>query len=284
MHGIDSDGDGSAWDNPSGSAVIRSPGCEVGGSSDYLVRVTAPPSDPQEAYLTSEYVGLSPGMLDCGAAVYALSFSLRIDVSASSMYDWQFFIHDGWSGEVVAQLQFASQIGTDNQPGYVPGHILVNVGDPLYPEYADTGVSIELGICYDLEVVLDNMRSDDQAVEVYVNGDLKVTTHRLQANTFGIHYFRTQPTQSAPSGGTLTRLSVDAFNLCRTGASLMTWPDCNSNCVDDFWDITSGVSSDCDGNGVPDACEPYADCNGNGVQDLCDLAAGTSLDLSLIHI
>ncbi|MED6335248.1 MAG: hypothetical protein VYE81_07590, partial [Planctomycetota bacterium] len=41
-------------------------------------------------------------------------------------------------------------------------------------------------------------------------------------------------------------------------------------------------SSDCDGNGTPDACDIasgiHLDCNSNGVPDDCDLAAGTSDD------
>jgi hypothetical protein len=36
------------------------------------------------------------------------------------------------------------------------------------------------------------------------------------------------------------------------------------------------VSTDCDGNGVPDECDP--DCNANGIPDTCDLLNGTSKD------
>ncbi len=36
---------------------------------------------------------------------------------------------------------------------------------------------------------------------------------------------------------------------------------------------------DCNGNGIPDSCEP--DCNDNGVPDDCDIADGTSMDLNL---
>ena len=54
--------------------------------------------------------------------------------------------------------------------------------------------------------------------------------------------------------------------------------DCNGNSVDDFCDIASGYSTDCDSNGVPDECQPWADCNANGIQDFCDIADGTSQD------
>ncbi|MGB0716735.1 MAG: hypothetical protein ACPGXK_12705 [Phycisphaerae bacterium] len=47
--------------------------------------------------------------------------------------------------------------------------------------------------------------------------------------------------------------------------------DCNVNSIDDTTDITSGVSSDCNANGVPDECELLGnDCNANAVPDDCE--------------
>jgi hypothetical protein len=77
--------------------------------------------------------------------------------------------------------------------------------------------------------------------------------------------------------------------------AIMEWPfiiDCNGNGIPDACDIDCGPtggscdvpgcgqSSDCNTNGVPDECEPggLEDCNTNSVVDLCDIAAGTSLD------
>jgi hypothetical protein len=54
--------------------------------------------------------------------------------------------------------------------------------------------------------------------------------------------------------------------------------DCNQNGIDDFCDIASGWSTDCDGNGIPDECQDQTDCNGNGVPDFCDIAYGDSQD------
>ena len=45
--------------------------------------------------------------------------------------------------------------------------------------------------------------------------------------------------------------------------------DCNNNDVHDSEDIAAGTSVDCNGNGVPDECEP--DCNDNNVVDDCDV-------------
>lgn len=44
--------------------------------------------------------------------------------------------------------------------------------------------------------------------------------------------------------------------------------DCNSNNVADAQDIAAATSQDCNGNGVPDECDP--DTDGDGVPDDCD--------------
>ena len=56
------------------------------------------------------------------------------------------------------------------------------------------------------------------------------------------------------------------------------WPDCNSNGVIDYVDITAATSTDCDSNGIPDECAP--DCNANGIADMCDIASGSSPDMN----
>jgi hypothetical protein len=59
-------------------------------------------------------------------------------------------------------------------------------------------------------------------------------------------------------------------------------PDCNGNGIPDACDIADGTSGDCDQNGVPDECQLAAgtsqDCNGNGIPDECDIASGFSAD------
>jgi hypothetical protein len=51
--------------------------------------------------------------------------------------------------------------------------------------------------------------------------------------------------------------------------------DCNHNGIADSDDISSGYSTDCDLDGVPDECQ--ADCDGDGVPDVCELAQGADL-------
>ena len=59
--------------------------------------------------------------------------------------------------------------------------------------------------------------------------------------------------------------------LARPGAS-----DCNANGIPDACDLANGTLADCSEDGIPDACEP--DCNGNGIPDPCDLGDGFSSD------
>lgn len=49
-------------------------------------------------------------------------------------------------------------------------------------------------------------------------------------------------------------------------------PDCNLNGFPDECDITSGISTDNDGNGVPDECQ--IDCNFNGIPDYYEIEQG----------
>jgi hypothetical protein len=53
--------------------------------------------------------------------------------------------------------------------------------------------------------------------------------------------------------------------------------DCNDNGVDDIDDLSSGVLSDVDGDGLPDQCE--YDCDRDGVSDPIELFEGTQVDV-----
>ncbi len=72
-------------------------------------------------------------------------------------------------------------------------------------------------------------------------------------------------------------------------------PDCNGNGLPDAWDISSGTSDDCQGDGDPDDCQlenndcdgdlvpvdcqiSDNDCNENGTHDACDISGGASDD------
>lgn len=66
--------------------------------------------------------------------------------------------------------------------------------------------------------------------------------------------------------------------VCRTGSivkivsEVPIGRDCNGNGVPDACDIASGRSVDLNGDGVPDECNPVADVDGDGATGLVDLA------------
>ncbi|MDE0961293.1 MAG: S8 family serine peptidase, partial [Planctomycetota bacterium] len=76
--------------------------------------------------------------------------------------------------------------------------------------------------------------------------------------------------------GTAVNSGTQGYSVLVTGGIQLAPPDCNANGIPDATDITSGTSTDCDGNTVPDECQE--DCNLNGVADSCDITAGTSAD------
>lgn len=62
-----------------------------------------------------------------------------------------------------------------------------------------------------------------------------------------------------------------------------TYLDCNGNMTDDALDLAGAMSSDCNGNGQPDECEPNCfgcedDCDGDAVPDSCEIASGGETD------
>lgn len=54
--------------------------------------------------------------------------------------------------------------------------------------------------------------------------------------------------------------------------------DCNGNGIADAVETGTGLAQDCDGDSVPDECEPWFDCNANGVRDICDISNGFDAD------
>ena len=62
------------------------------------------------------------------------------------------------------------------------------------------------------------------------------------------------------------------------GDACETFTDCNNNLVPDSCDIAANTSSDSDANGVPDECQ--ADCNTNNIPDAYEIATGAVPDLN----
>gem|GEM_PF-1652112 len=276
---IDYNGDGIYWDNPAGTAVIDLYGCNVYPPDrfDFSVRVSVPSSgDPEDGYVASEYFETESGELGPEEDIYSLSFYPRVqgvtgDTAFNHKYDWQYFIYDAASGGVVVQIEFVSTEST-RVPTSQRGKILVK--DPE-GGYYDTGVPLlfqeEAGrtwtACFDIEAMLDNR---DGIVKVYVDGELKVETTRLNSNARRMDYFHLQAVGNLASTSGDTSFRLDRVDLCLTGRVVSPGVyDCNGNGVLDECDITGGTSADCNANGIPDECE-MGDFDDDGEVGLTD--------------
>ena len=285
MSEVDYDGDALFWDNPAGNAIISMFGCETSPPDpfDFSVRVTVPTSgEPEDGYVTSEYFRTVGGELDAGASIYSLSFSPQIlgaygDVEFNHKYDWEFFIYDASTGDTVIQIEFASAASM-LVPQNQRGRILVK--NPAgYPAYLNTGVGFEFVFdpvsfqtgtqWFDFEVVLDNVQ---HTVKLYIDGELKAETSRLDPNARRMDYFHLQPVRNFASTSGATSFRLDRFERCLTGGAALppSVYDCNNNGTLDECDITAGTSEDCNADGVPDECQIFGDFDGDEDIDLID--------------
>jgi hypothetical protein len=83
-----------------------------------------------------------------------------------------------------------------------------------------------------------------------------------------------------PSGIVQLGTNIESDRIIRIVESTQYAEDCNRNCIDDYYDITHGTSTDFDNNGIPDECDcnPVVDCNENCIEDALDIQNGTSTD------
>jgi hypothetical protein len=65
---------------------------------------------------------------------------------------------------------------------------------------------------------------------------------------------------------------ADRWRAAFTLEGTVTVVDCNANGIDDLVEIEKQLATDCDQNLRIDECDP--DCDGNGVPDACELAGG----------
>ena len=255
---IDINGDGFFWLNPLGSATIQNVGCE-GEPIDFGVAVAGNSAltDPTTGYVESEYLRTVNGALDCGSAIYTLTFKAKLDQAINSKVDFEYFLYDAKSGKRVVQLEFPAT-GSTKVPTAQRGKVLVK--NPADTTYFNTNVAIVLNTCMTFKIELNNVTN---VVSVYVNDMVtpKVVTTRLDAAAYRVDYFRIQAIKNlASSGPTTSRFCLDKVTACVSGPALMDWADCNGNCVDDLWDIHNHLVSDCNSNGTPDTCDEVVAC------------------------
>ncbi|MGE4618431.1 MAG: pre-peptidase C-terminal domain-containing protein, partial [Planctomycetota bacterium] len=123
-----------------------------------------------------------------------------------------------------------------------------------------------------VEISTCNTVDYDSRIAVYLgtNGD---AANAVACNDDGIGCanFSSLVTFQATAGSTYT-VRVGGFNAGNVGTGTMsvTWLSSDA----------TGVSTDTNGNGIPDECEG-ADCNNNGIPDNQDIANGTATDCDL---
>ncbi|MCP4592291.1 MAG: hypothetical protein GY842_16280 [bacterium] len=269
-------GDDIFWENPSGTAIIDTRGCQSGLSSDLAVRVDVDDQlpDPRDGYVLSEYFQTEDGAPAAAELVYGLSFNMKIGLGIDSNWDWEFILYDAVSGAPVVQLEFVSAASTMVQP-QDRGYILVkNPTWPSGPEFINTGAPIYLDVCCSLEVVLDNL---NDTVTVSIDGEPLVVTTPLMTSAERMDYFRLHPAANGASSSSSTNVKLDGFDYCVTGQGVppAAIPDCNTNGVLDECDIADGTDVDCNGNLIPDECDAIGagDFDADGDVDLEDYAA-----------
>ncbi|MCP4589933.1 MAG: hypothetical protein GY842_04255 [bacterium] len=279
MNTVDYDGDGSYWDNPLDTAHIDNRGCQTGQTDDMAVIVAVAEGEPQveAGYVSSEIFHAPGGVLLPEEQAYSLAFHSKIGWSISSSWDWELVVYDAESEAPVVQVVYPSieslAVAEEDR-----GYLLVK--DPAGPSaYFNTGVPILLDTCNDVELVLDNVAD---SVEVYVDGELRVQTTRLNSTARRMDYFHVQPVENVSGTSGSTNLKLDDFELCVTGRGVApaTIPDCNTNGVYDVCDITDGTSRDCNADDIPDECSPptQGDFDGDDDFDLADYRALLSRD------
>jgi hypothetical protein len=74
-----------------------------------------------------------------------------------------------------------------------------------------------------------------------------------------------------PSGIVQTSFNVSADKIIRVVEDTVFARDCNRNCIPDYQDIIDGISTDENGNGIPDECDCFGDVNGDGAVEVNDL-------------
>ena len=273
MNGLDLDGDGHTWSNPSGTATIWAFGCESGEGTDLFAQVYAPTSSPQNGYVISEYFRTAGGTLYPDEEVYSLSFKVRLKVARNAKTDWQLLVYDAVRSVPAVHIQFASTVSS--YPGLsVPadrGYILVKnrLGSPTF---RNTGVATVLDTCTEFRVELNNL---DHTLQLYIDGTprLNPPVVMLNATARRLDYFRLTAVSNGATAGGNTTINLDGFHLCATGLVLPAdqW-DCNGNGILDECDVASGRSADCNANGIPEECE-LGNFDANQVVDLIDYAS-----------
>lgn len=279
LNGFDSDGNGEAWSNFSGSASIVAGGCPIGLSTN-AIRNTGDDSLAASADLTSELFAGDIGALPPATPLVRVSFDYQLEGDLNARYDHRMLLLSGDTGQVSALLWFGSPnsdlgvngagAGDDATPGQV--WVLNSAGILL-----DTGVALDIGVCHSVLITFNTVGGlidisiDNQPV--FSGAAISPTDRIDRISLNAIRHVAASP------GGPDLSLTLDNFERCVSGASvscsIYDSVDCDGNNVCDVFE----TGGDSDADGVLDICEDYCDdCNNNGLRDAAEIAAGTEPD------
>ena len=165
------------------------------------------------------------------------------------------------------------QVGTIDDPSlsYIMGSIAVNANSDVVLGFSGSNSSQFAGCYYTGRLASDAPGQVAPPVQ-YKAGE--AAYERL--DSFGRNRWGDYSLCSPDPDNDLQLWTVQEFattqNRWHTNIARLEFPgfvDCNNNGVDDSEDIANGTSEDCDGNGVPDECQP--DCDGDTIPDACEV-------------
>lgn len=180
------------------------------------------------------------------------------------------FGHQGW---ITEDRRFVI-MGSELTNGAVTTTFVSNVEDIEAPFFVNTYTN---GLC---STDHNMMIKAGLAYHANYSSGLQVFDVTDPPNAQHVAFFDTNPANNnsgfTGAWGIYTQLPSGIVLLSDDVLGLFVLNyDCNSNGIDDTLDIANETSGDCNGNGLPDECEP--DANGNGQPDDCEFALQTPL-------
>ena len=234
---------------------------------------------PDDLDLFPQSVGLTMGedfgatglaIPDCGGAGSDLVRPLSVDFGSScgtvESIHVELEIEHSWVGDLVVELE---------SPAGTVVTLLSRIGFMETGAYCDdeeccgssaTFLSVNLGDAWPASIETASVPEGDFSPDAGATGNPGMLSAFSGEGACGTWMLRLHDA-AVFDVGALHSWSLDF-------RALQVSSDCDGNGVPDECDIAGGAG-DCNANGIPDVCE---DCNGNGVADSCDLADGTSDD------
>ncbi|MBT4584891.1 MAG: CRTAC1 family protein, partial [Phycisphaerae bacterium] len=191
---------------------------------------------------------------------------------------WSDFDNDGW-------IDIYTVGGSPTAPGVGHNRLLRNTNHNgnHWIEFELCGTTTNRSAIGTRVVIKYHNELDEVVVQMReVQSGSGYNSQHMFRTHFGLGQSTTinEVTITWPSGIVQTTTNFAVDQILRIVESDVFAIDCNRNCVDDYYDIIDGTSTDFDENGIPDECDcnPHVDCNENCIDDELDILNGTSAD------